>query len=334
MERLSVAVQPPCGKLCDMNPFDMPPSSPPVWSAPQPPAPKPRRGRVVIAVVAAVGVVGATAFGLSQLVSADDEPDASAAPSTTVVPATTTAPDDESDSGTDVEGELRLDVDDGEEIIVDLEEFDEQEVEQLHECLGLPSVPGFPFGDEQLPPHLDELFENFDSEQFQQQLEDMWGQLDSGDLPFDSEELQQQFEDMMEDFDPEQFRHQFEDMMEDMLEGFDPGAFRRELDGASRRLGAGERPGLRVHGQHRGPLGSLFGSGGQVTVVGPDGVTVIDLGDGDGTVTITRDGETGEITVETDGTASETDLDEMFGAFPRVGDLDRQQVETCLAELD
>jgi len=56
----------------------------------------------------------------------------------------------------------------------------------------------------------------------------------------------------------------------------------------------------------------MFEDGGSVTVAGPDGVSVIDLGE-NGSVTVTK--ADGEISVETDGDATVTDLEEVFGGF-------------------
>lgn len=52
--------------------------------------------------------------------------------------------------------------------------------------------------------------------------------------------------------------------------------------------------------------------GGTVTVAGPDGVSVVDLGE-NGSVTVTSDD--GEVTVTTSGDATVSDLDDVFGEF-------------------
>jgi hypothetical protein len=52
--------------------------------------------------------------------------------------------------------------------------------------------------------------------------------------------------------------------------------------------------------------------GGSVTVIGPDGVSVVDLGE-NGSVTVTTDD--GEVTVSTGGDASVSDLDDLLGEF-------------------
>lgn len=66
--------------------------------------------------------------------------------------------------------------------------------------------------------------------------------------------------------------------------------------------------------------------GSSVTVTGPDGTTIIDLGDG-ASVTVTNEG--GELRVETEGDASLTDLDDLFGEF----DLDGMFEEFPLDEM-
>ncbi len=66
-----------------------------------------------------------------------------------------------------------------------------------------------------------------------------------------------------------------------------------------------------------GEWGSLdFGQfgvdGDSVTVAGPDGVSVVDLGE-NGSVTVTKDG--GDLTISTGGDATVSELDELFGDF-------------------
>lgn len=106
-----------------------------------------------------------------------------------------------------------------------------------------------------------------------------------------------------------------------------------------------------------------FGAdGNQITVLGPDGVSVIDLGEGDSSVTITQ--EDGEIDIATDGDATVQDLssifeeldtgefelppledlqelipEDLFEQLPDLGELpfdlpDPDVIEECLAELD
>lgn len=102
---------------------------------------------------------------------------------------------------------------------------------------------------------------------------------------------------------------------------------------------------------HDGPDGHaaddgvrIFGSGGStVMVVGPDGVEVIDLGDGDATVTVEQRG--GELAVETDGDATVAELPEFGDLLPHPhGDMpgawggglpfDLGSIEECLGEPD
>jgi hypothetical protein len=77
----------------------------------------------------------------------------------------------------------------------------------------------------------------------------------------------------------------------------------------------------------------IFGSGGSmITVVGPDGVEVIDLGEGDATVTIEQ--RDGELTVETDGDATVSDLPGVGELLPGLGEWDPQELEDLdLSEL-
>ena len=86
-----------------------------------------------------------------------------------------------------------------------------------------------------------------------------------------------------EDFDPETF---FED--------FDPSEF---FDRLPSDQGAFE----------------VFGAdtGNMVTVMGPDGPTLYDLGDGDGSVTVTQ--TDGVVTVETSGDVTKVDIADLFG---------------------
>lgn len=92
----------------------------------------------------------------------------------------------------------------------------------------------------------------------------------------------------------------------------------------------------------------IFGSGGStVTVVGPDGVEIIDLGEGDATVTIEQ--SDGELTIETDGDATVGELPDLGGLLPELdlGELgefdiedwgdrlpfDPDAIESCFDEL-
>jgi hypothetical protein len=114
------------------------------------------------------------------------------------------------------------------------------------------------------------------------------GELPSGEFPFD------ELESMFEDFPFEDFP--FEDF----------GGFEQLGD-----LGA------------IGPFGA---DGTHVTVIGPDGLSVVELGDGDGSVTITQ--QDGEVTIATEGSATVNELDEMLGAIelPDLESLDLEQI--------
>ncbi len=73
--------------------------------------------------------------------------------------------------------------------------------------------------------------------------------------------------------------------------------------------------------------------GGSVTVTGPDGVSVVDLGE-NGSVTITK--ENGEVTISTDGDATVGDLTEVFGDFGTVfegGVFDEEALDEFLDSL-
>ncbi len=89
-----------------------------------------------------------------------------------------------------------------------------------------------------------------------------------------------------------------------------------------------------------GDFGTFEADDGSVTVVGPDGVSVVDLGE-NGSVTVTK--ADGEITVETDGDATVSDLDDLFGEFGSIFDgefdgelgglFDEQQIDEFLESL-
>ncbi len=78
---------------------------------------------------------------------------------------------------------------------------------------------------------------------------------------------------------------------------------------------------LRIEDFGDGALGdlSVFGSDGtHITVVGPDGVSVIDLGEGNGSATITQ--RDGEVTIATDGEATVERLPDVIGDLGALGD--------------
>lgn len=70
-----------------------------------------------------------------------------------------------------------------------------------------------------------------------------------------------------------------------------------------------------------GGLGPFGGAGVHVAVLGPDGLNLIEIGDGDGSVTITQ--HDGELTIVTDGAATVSDLEQMLGELdvPDLGSL-------------
>jgi hypothetical protein len=119
-----------------------------------------------------------------------------------------------------------------------------------------------------------------------------------------------------EDFQFEDFEGMFEDFpfgdFEGMLEDFPI----EDFEGMFEEFGEFGGP---------GHFGEFATDGTHVTVMGPDGLTVIELGDGDGSVTITQQG--GELTIDTDGSATVNELDEMLGAI-EFGDLESFDLES------
>jgi hypothetical protein len=80
-------------------------------------------------------------------------------------------------------------------------------------------------------------------------------------------------------------------------------------------------------------LPGLFGDGDDLTVAGPDGLSVLDFGDGDGSVTITK--QDGEITITSEGDVQVDDLTALdapapLGSLPPLPDFD--QVYQCLED--
>jgi hypothetical protein len=253
--------------------------------------------------LAGAGLLGGGIIGVSALVSADDEPSFDQA--TTELPAadlTATAepsgePSGDSSDEPVLDGQITIDDGDGDPFVLDLGELsqlDADQLQQLQECMGLPTWNGdgtgdITFGEGDLPfgdLDLQELFDQFFSEDGPLADLDLGqldlSQLDLGDLDLGDLDLG--------DLD---------------LESVDPS-----------ETGVDGLPG-----------------DGTVTVIGSDGVTIVDLGDGDGSATITRDGETGEITVETDGTATTQTLDELIAPFlDQLGQLDLGDLD--LGDLD
>ena len=82
--------------------------------------------------------------------------------------------------------------------------------------------------------------------------------------------------------------------------------------------------------------------GGHVVVAGPDGVQVIEFGEGDGSVTITKSGD--EITVDAEGDAQIDQPGEVFQhVFPDLGEMpdisvpmlpDLSELQDCLADAE
>ena len=78
----------------------------------------------------------------------------------------------------------------------------------------------------------------------------------------------------------------------------------------------------------------IFGDGETVTVTGPNGLTLLTFGDGDGSITITK--KDGEITISSDGDVQESDLaapDMSLPPMPSVPDMpDFDQIFQCLQD--
>ena len=236
-----------------MNPFDTPPSGAPLSYEPpaEPSGGGPGRGRMVLVAVLTAGLIGGGVAAVSQFASADEPELGVAAPDE---PTDETIPpvDDEGDVDDPAEpadpsgGEIVIDLGEGEPIVIDLGEV-EGDLQRLSDCVGLPMLGEFEFGE----------FEAGELPDFEEFLDD---------LPFDLEALED-------------------------LEGELAGEF--------------------------GEFGMFEADGGSVTVAGPDGVSIIDLGE-NGSVTVSKAG--GEITVETDGDAPVSELEDLFGEFGAIFD--------------
>jgi hypothetical protein len=259
-----------------MNPFELPPTSSPVSVDPPtdvpvtPPAAPPGRSRrrVVLATIATAGLFGGGVLGLGQLTSADT-PDAPAASPAAPIDEPTSAEPTSDDATTDEpttdepttdetrQGEIVIDVGDGDPIVIDLGELDTDALERLAECSGLPLPDRLP--------RLDRLFDD-----------DRLGEL--------------------------------EQRLDEVLGGMPP--LLPELGG----------------------LG-LYGDGSRVTIIGPDGVSIVDLGDGDASVTITQ--QDGELSIEADGDATVDALPPFGEMLDRIlpPDLDPGALEECLSGL-
>ena len=284
-----------------MNPFDVPPNTPPVSVEPPDP-PAPRRGRMALVALASAGLLAGGIVGISAFASADDPVlESSELAAAAAAADTGDDGDDAGDDGTgddtgdsdggelpfDLDGEIVIDFGEGDPIVIDVGEMidlDDAQLAQLEECIGLPefAAGGMEFGEFALPFDLSEI--------------------DDAEL----EEMFSEFEAMLDDIDLGE------------LGDFDFGEFGEFGDG------------------------EFFDVGDSVTVMGPDGLSVIDLGDGDASVTITRDGDTGDITVTTDGTATEQSIGELFGDFAlpfelgefELGEFDPDEFDGMFGELD
>jgi hypothetical protein len=265
--------------MSNMNPFDQPPTEPPVSLDPPSVAGRsgadgPRRGRMALAALAAAGLVGGGIVVAGQFASADEQPSLGAAAvdepapdETDDVPTVNDNDADEDDTESDgeigdmptIDGEIVIDDGDGDPFVLDLGE--------LGECIG-PILRGGPMFDP----------------------DGGWDGEGRSPLPFDDE-----FHQRMEEF--------LEDLPWDEL-----GDFGIDDDGVR-----------------------IFGSGGSmITVVGPDGVEVIDLGDGDATVTIEQ--TDGELTIETEGDATVSELPDIGELLPDLGEMDLGELD--LGELE
>jgi hypothetical protein len=109
----------------------------------------------------------------------------------------------------------------------------------------------------------------------------------------------------------------------------DLGKIEQCLGDLSFDLGAGGGPGgLSIPG-----LPGLFGDGDDLTIAGPDGLSVLDFGDGDGSVTITK--KDGEITITSEGDVQVDDLaapdvSVPLPSLPALPDFD--QIYECLED--
>lgn len=248
-----------------MNPFDLPPASPPVSTAPPSVGPSSSgrpggRGRTAAIAVSAAALVGAGLVGISQFASAD-RPElgdaAGATPGTDpgddstepIDPVPADEPADIGDPADDgdqpaVDGQIVIDDGDGEPIVIDLGEvtIDGAPLSELADCIGLPFLEGGP---------MLELPTEFPIDRFDQM----------GDLPL-------------------------------------------------------------------GDLSVPGSDGTHVTVLGPDGVSIIDLGDGDGSVTIAQ--SDGEVEITTEGDATVQQMSDLIGELGDLGDrfenLDPQEI--------
>jgi hypothetical protein len=318
--------------LVDMNspsdPFDVAPTSPPVSTdpplIPSSTPPGPRRGRMVMGAVAVVGLLGAGVFGVSQLAGADQSAAVGATDDTVDQPTGDTGEDTAEDTGEDTAEDA------GDDSGEDTADQPADETAESDDTAGDDGVDGeitIDTGDgDPIVIDLGELDRSLEEFQECTGLPDLGSRLDAG--PWADGRLDEVFGDLggsLEEWFSE---------IEDDLQVPD-------LSGGDVTFGA---------------------DGNQITVLGPDGVTVIDLGEGDSSVTITQ--EDGEIDISTDGDATVQDLssifeeldtgefelppledlqelipEDLFEQLPDLGELpfdlpDPDVIEECLAELD
>jgi hypothetical protein len=261
-----------------MNPFDEAPSTPavsfdPPSSLAQPPR---RRGRTALVALAAAGLMGVGLVGVSQFASAERATVSPPAGDETVgvpVPDTADLGDDRDDGADEPVVDGKIVINNGDGAPIVID-------------LGEGTVDGQPFGQIAECLGLPDLAAG---PMFGGDLEGLLEDIPFGDL-----------EGMLEDLSFDDLEGMFEDFplseLEGMLEDFTSG----------------------VPGDHRGgmPLDhfGLFGSDGtHVSVMGPDGVSMVELGDGDGSVTITQ--KDGTVTIETDGSATVKEIGDLLGGI-------------------
>lgn len=299
-----------------MNPFDLPPAGAPVSADPpglnpDPSPSRPRRGRTALVAVLTLGLVGGGVAGVSQFASADRPDLATSAQDEPSDDSIAPVDDESSDESGEGSGD---DAPTGD----DREPTDDGQI-VLDTGDGDPLV--LDLGDLDIA-RIGELTEcvglpAFDTDgRLGEFTPDDWT---SGEFPFDLEEL---FGELPFDLEA----------LED-LEG----------DWSTE---SGDFGDLGDFGEF-GDVGGFDLDGGSVTVVGPDGVSVIDLGE-NGSVTVTADD--GELSVSTDGDATVSDLDDLFGELgsffepgmfgdeqldrlPSFEAIDPEAIESCIDEV-
>ena len=259
--------------MCSMNPFDQPPAGAPVSvDAPDPMPERPRRGRTALVAVLTLGLVGGGVAGVSQLASAD-RPDLGESAQADPTD-DTIAPADEKSADQEPAGEP------AEEPADPNEGSDPVTEGQVVIDTGDGDPVVIDLGDLEMG-RIGDLSECIGLPTFD--LDGPFGEFTPGDFssedfPFDLEELDEFLGELPFD-----------------LEALD------ELGGDwTFDVGEGDAPRIFDVG------------GGTVTVAGPDGVQVVDLGE-NGSVTVTTDD--GEVTVTTGGDATVSELDDLLGEF-------------------